>query len=229
MEGLRGMRIPAVLGIESFCEKDQEADAQAEARMAAYVDNIFDSSAENRPVIQTGICAIKGKLNEKLQEKSVNAYEAAVAMTGLEEYEKLAGYDYELACFRSAVKIYRMECDNHGNTIIDSIEYIDDFQVIFQQMVYYFRRIQLRLAKPLQKECMTYIRTKKLSVYAVIQILLDCGIGNKEDITMVLADFYAEYNMYKEALFLLAVMIEQGDVSYRESLTNKRDEFLRRI
>lgn len=223
------MRIPAVLGIESFCEKDQEADAQAEARMAAYVDNIFDSSAENRPVIQTGICAIKGKLNEKLQEKSVNAYEAAVAMTGLEEYEKLAGYDYELACFRSAVKIYRMECDNHGNTIIDSIEYIDDFQVIFQQMVYYFRRIQLRLAKPLQKECMTYIRTKKLSVYAVIQILLDCGIGNKEDITMVLADFYAEYNMYKEALFLLAVMIEQGDVSYRESLTNKRDEFLRRI
>lgn len=223
------MRIPAVLGIESFCEKNQEADAQAEARMAAYVDNIFDTSAENRPVIQTGICAIKGKLNEKLQEKSVNAYEAAVAMTGLEEYEKLAGYDYELACFRSAVKIYRMECDNHGNTIFDSIEYIDDFQVIFQQMVYYFRRIQLRLAKPLQKECMTYIRTKKLSVYAVIQILLDCGIGNKEDITMVLADFYAEYNMYKEALFLLAVMIEQGDVSYRESLTNKRDEFLRRI
>lgn len=223
------MRIPAVLGVESFCEKDKEADAQAEARMAAYVDNIFEASAENRPVIQTGICAIKGKLNEKLQEKSVNAYEAAVTMTGLEEYEKLAGYDYELSCFLSAVKIYRMEGDNHGNTIFDSIEYIDDFQVIFQQMIYYFRRIQLRLAKPLQKECMTYIKTKKLSVYAVIQILLDCGIGNKEDIVMVLADFYAEYHMYKEALFLLAVMIEQGDASYRESLTKKRDEYFRRI
>lgn len=223
------MQIPAVLGIDNFCEKGQEADAQAEARMTAYVDNIFEASAENRPVIQTGICAIKGKLNEKLQEKSVNAFEAAVAMTGLEEYEKLAGYDYELACFRSAVKIYRMEGDNHGNTIFDSIEYIDDFQVIFQQMVYYFRRIQLRLAKPLQKECMAYIKTKRLSVYAVIQILLDCGVGNKEEIAMVLADYYAEYNMYKEALFLLAVMIEQGDASYRESLTNKRDEYLRRI
>ncbi|MDE6529558.1 MAG: hypothetical protein K2K96_02155 [Lachnospiraceae bacterium] len=223
------MRIPAVLGIESFCEKDKEVDAQAEAKMAAYVDNIFETSAENRPVIQTGICAIKGKLNEKLQEKSANAYEAAVAMTGLEEYEKLAGYDYELSCFQSAVKIYRMESDNHGNTIFDNIEYIDDFQVIFQQMIYYFRRIQLRLAKPLQKECMTYIKTKKLSVYAVIQILLDCGVGNQEDIAMVLADFYAEYHMYKEALFLLAVMIDQGDASYQESLTNKRDEYLGRI
>lgn len=223
------MRIPAVLGIESFCEKNQEADAQAEARMAAYVDNIFDASAENRPVIQTGICAIKGKLNEKLQERSANAYEAVVAMTGLEEYEKLTGYDYELSCFRTAVKIYRMESDNHGNTVFDSIEYMDDFLVIFQQMVYYFRRIQLRLAKPLQKECMTYIKTKRLSVYAVIQILLDCGIGNKEDIAAVLADFYAEYNMYKEALFLLAVMIEQGDAAYREFLTKKRDEYLGRI
>lgn len=223
------MRIPAVLGIESFCEKGKEADEQAEARMAAYVDNIFEASAESKPVIQTGVCAIKGKINEKLQEKSANAYEAAAAMTELEEYEKLAGYDYELSCFRSAVKIYRMESDNHGNTILDSIEYIDDFLVIFQQMVYYFRRIQLRLAKPLQKECMTYIRTKKLSVYAVIQILLDCGVGNKEEIVMVLAEFYAEYNMYKEALFLLAVMIEQGDASYKEALINKRDEYLRRI
>ncbi len=223
------MRIPAVLGIESFCEKDKEADAQAEARMSAYVDNIFATSAENKPVIQTGICAIKGKLNEKLQEKSANAYEAAAAMTGLEEYEKLAGYDYELSCFRTAVKIYRMESDNYGNTIFDNIEYIDDFQVIFQQMIYYFRRIQLHLAKPLQKECMTYIRAKRLSVYAVIQILLDCGVGNKEDIAMILADFYAEYHMYKETLFLLAVMIEQGDASYRESLTKKRDEYLGRI
>lgn len=226
---LRGMRIPAVLGIESFCEKDKAADEQAEARMNAYVDNIFETSAENKPVIQTGVCAIKGKINEKLQEKSENAYAAAVAMTDLEEYEKLAGYDYELSCFRTAVKIYRMESDNHGNTILDSIEYIDDFLVIFQQMVYYFRRIQLGLAKPLQKECMTYIRTKKLSVYAVIQILLDCGVGNKEEIVMVLAEFYAEYNMYKEALFLLAVMIEQGDASYKEILTNKRDEYLRGI
>lgn len=226
---LGDMRIPAVLGIESFCEQDKKADAQAEARMAAYVDNIFASSAENKPVIQTGICAIKGKINEKLQEKSANAYDAAVAMTGLEEYEKLVGYDYELSCFQTAVKIYRMEGDDRGNTIFDSIEYIDDFQVIFQQMVYYFRRIQLRLAKPLQKECMTYIKTKRLSVYAVIQILLDCGVGNKEDIAAVLADFYAEYHMYKETLFLLAVMIEQGDASYRESLTKKRDEYLERI
>lgn len=223
------MRIPAVLGIESFCEKDKAADAQAEARMAAYVDSIFETSAENKPVIQAGICAIKGKINEKLQEKSANAYEAAVTMTGLEEYEKLTGYDYELSCFQTAVKIYRMESYNHGNTIFDKIEYIDDFQVIFQQMVYYFRRIQLRLAKPLQKECMTYIKTKRLSVYAVIQILLDCVVGNKEDIVMVLADFYAEYSMYKEASFLLAVMTEQGDASYREVLTKKRDEYLGRI
>ena len=96
-------------------------------------------------------------------------------------------------------------------------------------MIYYFRRIQLHLAKPLQKECMTYIKTKKLSVYAVIQILLDCGIGNKEEIVMTLAEFYMEYQMCKEALFLLGVMIDQGDAFYREQLTKQRDQYLERI
>lgn len=223
------MLIPGVLDIRCFCEENKEVDAEAARHMSAYVDNIFAASAENKPMIQTGICALKGKINEKLQEKSVNAYEAVVAMAGLEEYVKLEGYDYELSCFQTAVKIYRLESDNQGNTIFDHIEYIDDFQVIFQQMVFYFRRIQLRLAKPLQKEIMTYIKTKKLSVYAVIQILLDSVMGNEEDIVMALADFYAEYNMYKEAIFLLAVMIDQGDDAYKETLTKKHNQYLEKI
>ncbi|MBP3470156.1 MAG: hypothetical protein J6K26_11650 [Lachnospiraceae bacterium] len=223
------MLIPAVLDIESFCEENKEADAQAAQRMSDYVDQIFENSAEQKPFVQTGVCAIKGKINEKLQEKQPNAFEAVVVISGTEEFVKLVGYDYELSCFQTAVKIYRLESDNQGNTIFDRIEYIDDFKMIFQQMIYYFRRIQLHLAKPLQKECMTYIKTKKLSVYAVIQILLDCGIGNKEEIVMTLAEFYMEYQMCKEALFLLGVMIDQGDAFYREQLTKQRDQYLERI
>ena len=46
---------------------------------------------------------------------------------------------------------------------------------------------------------------------------------------MTLAEFYMEYQMCKEALFLLGVMIDQGDASYREQLTKQRDQYLERI
>lgn len=224
------MLIPPSLDIGSFCEENKPVDVQTIQRRDAYVDSIFASNAENKPMMQTGICALKGKINEKLQERDMNAYEAIMPMVELTEgYDTLAGYDYELSCFQTAVKIYRMERADREPKIFDAIEYIDDFQVIFQQMIYYFRRIQLRFDKLLQDECMTYIINKRLSVYAVLQMLLDCKIGNKEEIAMVLADLYAERSMHKEAVFLLLIMIEQGEVSYKEILTQKRKNLMEKI
>lgn len=221
------MLIPPVLELESFCEENKAVDAQTVQRRDAYVDSVFASNAENRSMVQTGICALKGKINEKLQERDMNAYEAIIPMVELTEgYDMLASYDYELSCFKTAVKIYRLERADKAPKIFDIIEYIDDFQIIFQQMIYYFRRIQLHFDKMLQEECMTYILHKRLSVYAVLQILLDCKIGNMEEIATVLADLYVERHMYKEALFLLLIMIEQGDDSYKMILTQKREELM---
>lgn len=221
------MLIPPSLDIGNFCEENKPVDAQTIQRRDAYVDSVFASNAENKPMMQTGICAIKGKINEKLQERDMNAYEAIIPMVELTEgYDVLAGYDYELACFKTAVKIYRLERADKAPKIFDIIEYIDDFQVIFQQMIYYFRRIQLHLDKMLQEECITYILHKRLSVYAVLQILLDCKIGNMEEIASVLADLYVDRHMHKEALFLLLIMIEQGDDSYKSFLTQKREELM---
>lgn len=223
------MLIPAVLDIESFCEENKPADAQAAQRMNSYVDNIFTSNAENKSVIQAGICAIKSKINEKLQERNLNAYEAIIPMVELKEYETLAGYDHELSCFQTAVKIYRLERADKEPKIFDIIEDVDDFQIVFQQMIFYFRRMQLHLDKPLQEECMTYIRDKGLSVYAVLQILLNSCIGDMEEIAMTLAELYAENHMYKEALLLLLFMAEQGDASYKQILTQKSEEYLEKL
>ena len=93
-------------------------------------------------------------------------------------------------------------------------------------MLMYFRRIQLKLAKPLQLEGMRYIREKNLSIYAVVQMLLDYEIGGKEEIAITLAEYYREQNMVNEAIFLLSIIAENGRPEWQERLSQKKVELI---
>ncbi|MGN0346902.1 MAG: hypothetical protein ACI4DU_06415 [Lachnospiraceae bacterium] len=210
---------------KSQFEVNGEFTAESRRRFQEYTDTYFRAQQELKPAIFTAVCSLKGRINERLQEHRQFAYNAIVGMVSAEDYDQIAQYDYELLCFHTATKIYLLE---RGNTtsLFDYIDDVDGFQEIYQQIIFYYRRIQLRWAKPLQTECLTYARQKNLSVYALTQILLDCRLGGKEQIAMSLSDMYAEQGFYNEALFILTVMAEQACEERRQELEEKKNRLL---
>lgn len=210
---------------KSQFEENGEFTSESCRKFREYTDIYFRGLQEMKPAVFAGICSLKGKINEKLQEHRQFAYNSIVALVNSEEYNRIAQYDYELLCFHTATKIYLLERGNTSN-LFDYIDDVDGFQEIFQQMIFYFRRIQLRWAKPLQVECLTYARQKNISVYGVAQILLDCRLGGKAQIAMSLSDLYAEQGFYNEALFILAVMAEQSNEENREELEEKKNRLI---
>lgn len=224
VNGEQFLKIAASIDQRQFEENGQFTE-NSKQMFQNYANDYFAAMEEIKPSIHAGICGIKGRINEKLQEHSVKAYDAILTICNTEEYHKVALYDYELKCFQTAVRIYQKEL-NHDNCIFDGLEYTEHFQEIYQQMVMYFRRIQLRLAKPLQLEGMRYIREKNLSIYAVVQLLLDCEIGSKEEIAINLSEYYFEQNMVNEAVFLLSVVAENGRPEWQERLSQKKVELI---
>ncbi|HOO78785.1 MAG TPA: hypothetical protein PLZ77_03910 [Lachnospiraceae bacterium] len=220
------MRIPGNIDIIEYCDENGAFTEEGGVKLSNSCDAYFSAMGEFRPGVQAGVCSLKGRINERLQERRGPAYESIVALVNSEEYSKIAEYDYELECFPTAVKIYQMERGGTGITFFDQIEYIDNFQKIYQQMIFYFRRIQLNLAKPIQQECMTYLRKNKFSVFMVAQILIDCEIGNKDDVAIRLARLYMEQGSPKEALFLVSVMMEQYETINPVALNACREEIM---
>lgn len=218
------MKIAASIDQTQFEENGQFTETSRQL-FQNYANDYFTAMEEIKPSIHAGICGIKGRINEKLQEHSAKSYEAILTISNTEEYRNVALYDYELKCFQTAVRIYQKEV-SHENCIFDGLEYTEHFQEIYQKMLMYFRRMQLKLAKPLQLEGMRYIREKNLSIYAVVQLLLDCEIGGKEEIAISLADYYREQNMVNEAVFLLSVVAENGRAEWQERLSQKKVELI---
>ena len=191
-----------------------------------YCRTYFGERKELKPLINAGVCALKGRINEKLQERREVAYDALLGIVNSPEYERFASMDDELKAFYTASTVYQMERGGHYPLIFEQIEYIDDYYRIHQQMLFYFRRMQLRLAKPLLMEAMTYIRAHKLTVFAVVQILLDCETGEKDKVALTLADLYLEQKSLKEALFVVSVMAENCSVDQRDKFEQKKAEIL---
>lgn len=191
-----------------------------------YCRNLFRERKELKPLVSAGVCALKGRINEKLQERREVAYDAILGIVNTPEYERLVSMDDELKVFSTAATIYQMERGGQYPLIFEQIEYIDDYYRIHQQMLFYFRRMQLRLAKPLLMEAMTYIRAHKLTVFAVVQILLDCKTGEKDKVALTLADLYLEQKSLKEALFVVSVMAENCSVDQRDKFEQKKAEIL---
>lgn len=218
------MNIESVVDIEKL--RQEKGNVSDEVLLEEYCEAFFQERKELRPMISAGVCSLKGRINEKLQERREVAYDTIVALTATEEYRKLADTDDELKAFTTAATIYQLERGGKMPLIFDQIEYIDDYYRIHQQILFYFRRMQLRLAKPLLMECLTFVRMHKLSVFAVVQILLDCNTGEKEKVAMTLADLFREQGSVKEALFVISVMSENCSVDFKDSLENKKKEIL---
>ena len=176
-----------------------------------YADKYYVELAEKRSYVTTCSCIVKGKLNEKLQERRIEAYEAIAAYCEGDEFSRAAENDYELRCFKTASNIYQLE-RGFEKTIFDSIEYVDSFLKIYEKTVHYFMRIQLGFTKALCIESMAYFRQSGISVFAVIQMLMESGMGEKERIASILSDYYIEQLMYKEALYIVTVFENQGSV-----------------
>ncbi len=199
---------------------------KTDEELRRFADNYFDELFENKRCISAGICIFKGRINEKLQERTRASYEFIVSTVNTDEYKQSEEYDIELKYFETASKIYCAEKNENAKTIFDTIEYLDDFFNIWSKMVFYFRRIQLGMSKAVTQEIMKYIRSMKLSVYVPIYILQDCKIGNKEKIAATLAEMYWEQGCFKEALFIVCIAIERSRPQYVFMLEEKRDRIL---
>lgn len=196
-------------------------DLSAIEDIKEYADKYYEDLGEKRTYVTTCSCIVKGKLNEKLQEKRVEAFEAIAAYCEGDEFSQAAENDYELRCFKTASNIYQLE-RGFDKTIFDAIEYVDSFLRIYEQSVHYFMRIQFGFTKALCIECMAYFRKNGISVFAVIQMLMESGMGEKEKIAMVLSNYYEEQGQYKEALYIVTVFEKQGREMFRDSFNLRR-------
>lgn len=209
------MNIPASIDLEELY-KGGVSEAEGSKRLKKFADQYYAELIDNKGYINTMVCMLKGKINEQLQERRKTSYEAIVRLCLTSDYKDVCEYDKELLHFTTAVRIYQLEKD-YKKTIFDCFEYIDEFSKIFYQMVFYFRRIQLRMSKPVIKECFTFIRTMRISTCAVAIMLLDSNIGNKENVFMELAGLYREFGLPQDAMYILDFAIENTREDYRNA------------
>lgn len=215
------MRISSVIDLQQF-ENNGVFDDDSVRQVKSYADSYFQTMSEVKSAINAGSCGMKGRINEKLQEHTEQAYDAICTLACSEEYAELQVYDDELQAFQIAVQAYLKEkpCAIIGQdlTTFDVIDYTEHFLGIVRKMRFYFRRIQLALAKPLQMECMTYIRQRHISVYAVAQMLLYSQIGNMDLVVERLAGLYLEQGMNQDAIYLLSYIKDYVDEDKRADI-----------
>ena len=182
-----------------YCDLNGRYTPDGIARLRRDTENAFTELMEMRPSVTAGVCVYKGRINEKLQERSREAYNDIVAVIGENAYSSTARYDEELTRFACTASIYRLEEDAVEKTIYDQIQYIDDFMEIYNEMLYLFRRILFGMP---HDEGLQYIEDRRISVFAVEQMLHDMPIGGKGEVSASLAGFYRSLGMVKEAEYL---------------------------
>lgn len=217
------MKLPPSIDLSQFYDANGEFTEESRQRLRAYADGYYESIADKKPFINVCVCMLKGQINQRLEEDRVPAYKAIEKVISTEEFDNTKDYDLELKRFEAATRIYDLEV-NLGKkiTLYDQIKYVDDFEKIYRQLTFYFRRIQLCMSKPVQFEIMKYIRGIQLSVVAVVEVLFDSDLGGKERIASKLAEFYIEQGSPKEALYILGVAKDHCRSEYRYELEMQR-------
>lgn len=190
---------------------------------------MFSQLEEARYTVSTGTVIYKGKINEKLQERTPEAYEEILRFLGEDSCRNLCGYDYELYCFANTAAIYRAEkAAGCGSTVFDSIEYVDDFESIYVRLRQFFRRIQIgdgEAAMPLYR---AYVQEHHLSVYLIAILLCDIRVGNKDRVAAFLLDRYLEEGRREEAeAFLSALGGEDAGEFMHTPFTGETLEYLK--
>ena len=173
------------------------------ARLMETSDAWFEELGELRRSVSAGVCSYKGRINEKLQERTPEAYEDIVEFLGEESFASTARYDDELMIFSCTATIYRLEEGSVEKCIYDQIEYIEDFLNLYAEVGFLFRRIIQKLP---YDEGLNYIGEKGLSVFALEQMLQEMPIGGKAKIADCLASYFDNVGKQKEAEYLRRVM-----------------------
>ncbi|MBR3105199.1 MAG: hypothetical protein IKH46_15455 [Lachnospiraceae bacterium] len=183
-----------------------EESAEAPAAPAFDADAYLEQLAEAKRSITAGIVIYKGRINEKLQERTPEGYNALTSIINEPQYDRISQYDAELAAFKTTGSIYQMEAGAEPVTIYDSIEYLDDYTVVYEQMMFFLRRMQFGLD---YSDYMIWLQEWCLTVHFVVQMLQESELGEKGKVALILADLYEENGQKKEAVYLLNMMKEQ--------------------
>lgn len=223
------MILPSSLDLEQFKENGEWTETSSK-KLKNYADSYFSAMAEVRPAIFAGVCAMKGRINEKLSEKRSAAYEDIVKLIRGQEYENLAQYDYDLKVFQTAVKIYETEKVT-GNTLFDHVTYTEEFEQIYRSMNLYLRRVQLGLSKDLLDEMMLFVQSNQVSVYAMVEYIKASSVGSKPKVCERVASLYAARGYYKEALYLVTTAIDYPGLPEEQlfTLTERKEYYKSKI
>lgn len=190
-----------------------------------YADESYAKLKEDRPWFGAAICSLKGRINERLQERNIAAYDMIIGLATSGEYNKAMQYDYELQCFTIAASIYQTEKGNES-TIFDCIDYVDDFAKIYRKMSNYYRRIQLGFSESNCQEIMGYIDENNLSICSVSQLLLNSKVGNKEKVALYIAKMYGNVSRYNEAIYLLSTVEDICRPDYKLELSEYKMKYM---
>ena len=186
-------------------EGDAEESTEETAAPAFNADEYLEQLSAARRSVTAGIVIYKGRINEKLQERTPEGYDAVASIVNEPQYDQIAQYDQELTAFKSTGSIYRMEAGNEQTTIYDLIEYIEDYRMIYEQMMFFLRRMQFGLD---YSDCMVWLREWGLTVHFVLELLWESELGEKGRVARILAGMYDAAGRRKEAIYLLSVMKE---------------------
>ena len=189
-------------------------------------EQMFEELESARYTVSAGTVIYKGKINEKLQERTAEAYEEILQLIGEQSCKNLCGYDYELYCFCNTAAIYHAERDaGLPVTVYDGIEYVDDFEKIYVRLRQFFRRIQLGSGEESLPMYRAFVREHNLSVYLIAQLLSNMQVGNKDRVADFLADHYIEEGRTEEAKSLLSYLAWQIPGEAGEHIKSRLEEW----
>ena len=231
------MLIPPSEETYQYLDPHGNFTVEGKEKLLRDTDRYYVDGAETKAAIYTAVCVVKGRINEKIQERSRRAYVKLVEYCASDEFASVAGYDSELIVFPETIPVYMMECEDRKEHpvagdkpfVYDCINYIDDFYNLYMKMLFYFRRLQLGLTGTDKAEVLKYIKDKRISVFLVARLLSVVPLGDKDKITVELADMYSRENNYSEALFLVSFMEKHcGDFDIA-AISEKKAELRKRF
>jgi len=188
-------------------------------------ETLFSQLEDARYTVSAGTVIYKGKINEKLQERTEAAYEEILRMLEEESCRNLCGYDYELYCFYNTAAIYRAEkAAGLEKTVYDGIEYVDDFEAVYVRLRQFFRRIQIGDGEASMPLYRSFVQEHGCSVYLIAMLLGNIQVGNKDRIARFLADRYLEEGRKEDAERFLSVVNGRAGAAAEEETPEGSEE-----
>ncbi len=193
------MLFNAEIDLSKYCDKNGRYTEEGKKNLLDEAAVFFENFKEEKKFLNVGSCIVKGKINEKLQERSKLAYDAVIGLVEDDYCRSIAPKDEELRAFSLTPAIYRLEAKNLPVTIYDKIEYVDDFEKIYTRLRFFFRRLQLGYSDPAG---IKFIREQNLSVYLIGELLKEMNVGKKKLVAEKISGLYSAANKVDAARYM---------------------------